>query len=105
MLRPAPPPRRDVPCPDHMTEEKYAAYLNYLASAPPDVWRDADGTIYPLWVPSGEKEYRHSKDLHLGIKPGDPMYGRYLDDLLPHFDYARKEVPHAAGIDHDAEAR
>lgn len=88
-----------------MKPETYDAYLRYLASAPPDVWRDTNGTLYPAWVPSGEKEYRHSADLHLGIRPNNIHYATYLHDLLPHFDYAGLEVPHAASADYDAEAR
>ena len=38
-------------------------------------------------------------DSRVAIPPGDPNYGRFLDDLLPHFDYAGMEVPDAASAD------
>ena len=100
-----PPPRRDIPKPDNMTFERYAAYLKYLADAPPDVWRDTDGTLYVNWIPT--EVYTSTRSLvtaGTGLRPGNPDYGRFLDDLLPHFDYAGRKVPHAAGAHHDAAA-
>lgn len=103
---PHPPPRRDIPRPTNMTEEKYAAFMAYLAADAPDIWRDSDGTIYLSWVPS--EVYQSSRSLiqaNSGIKPDNPDYGRFLDDLLPHFDYKGLEVPRAASTHHDAKAR
>jgi hypothetical protein len=38
-------------------------------------------------------------DSRAAVPPGDPNYGRFLDDLLPQFDYQGMEVPHAASAD------
>jgi hypothetical protein len=100
---PAPPPRRDIPKPDNMTDEKYAAFLQYLADSPPDSWRNTDGTIYLTWHPLASR-YASQREASLALRPDDPDYGRYLDDLLPHFDYAGRTIPHAASANHDAEA-
>lgn len=91
-----PPPRYDIPRPAHMTEERYVAYLDYLAGSPPDSWRDTDGTIYLIWVPPD------MVDPHTRIPRGDRDYARFLDDLLPQFDYQGVKVPHAAAAQHDA---
>ena len=103
-MRNPPPPRRDIPKPEYMTAETYVAFLQYLTDAPPDSWRDTDGTIYLSWHPL-ESRYASSRETSLSLRPDDPDYGRYLDELLPHFDYAGREVPHATSAHHDAEAR
>jgi hypothetical protein len=99
-----PPPRTDIPRPAHMSEERYGAFLEYLADAPPETWRDTDGTIYVSWMPMDMAPPVGTVDSRVAVPPGDPNYGRFLDDLLPHFDYAGLEVPHAASADHDADA-
>jgi hypothetical protein len=104
MPHPPPPPRTDLPCPQHLTQEGYASYLTYLAGASPDSWRETDGTIYLTWVPHDLlPAVAKVGDLSV-VPPGDPQYGRFLDDLLPYFDYAGLEIPHATSADHDSEA-
>jgi hypothetical protein len=87
-----------------MTEERYDAYLKYLASSSPEIWRDTDGTLYLSWIPIEMYPTGEAADTYIRISPGDTHYGRYLDDLIAHFDYAGLEVPHAAGADRDAES-
>lgn len=99
-----PPPRSDIPKPDHMTQERYAAFMEYLAGAPPETWRGTDGTIYLTWMPSDMAPPVGMVDSRVALPPGDPNYGRFLDDLLPHFDYQGMEVPDAASTDSHAEA-
>jgi len=94
-----PPPRTDVPKPDHMTDERYAAFLKYLAGEPPTTWRNTDGTIYIAWLPADMAPPVGLVDSRGVVPPGDPNYGRFLDDLLPQFDYQGMEVPHATGTD------
>jgi hypothetical protein len=87
-----------------MNDEGYAAFMEYLSSAPPETWRDTDGTIYTTWMPSDIAPPVGMVDSRVGFPPGDPNYGRFLDDLLPHFDYQGMEVPSAASTDSHAEA-
>lgn len=105
---PSPPPaRRDLPCPGHMTEKKYQAYLNYLDGALAETWRDTDGTIYLTYQPiepEGLPTIYGTPEVPVVIRPGDANYARFLDDLLPYFDYFGREVPDAAHSDTHAEA-
>lgn len=99
-----PPPRTDVPKPDHMTDERYAAFLEYLAGEPAVTWRDTDGTIYMQWMPSDLAPPVGMVDSRVAIPPGDPVYATYVTDLLPQFDYQGMEVPHAASADSPGKA-
>lgn len=103
-IPPAPPPRSDIPKPDHMTDERYAAFLEYLAGAPPDTWRGTDGTLYLTWMPSDLAPPVGMVDSRIAIPPQDPHYTEFLKDLLPHFDYQGMEVPDAASPDTHAQA-
>jgi hypothetical protein len=99
-----PPPRSDIPKPEHMTDERYAAYLEYLAGELPMTWRATDGTIYTMWLPSDMAPPIGRVDSRAALPPGDPNYARFVDDLLPHFDYEGKEMPDATSTDSHAEA-
>jgi len=99
-----PPPRSDVPKPDHMTEERYAAYMEYLAGDTPTTWRGTDGTLYLEWMPADMAPPVGLVDSRVAIAPGDPNYRLYVSDLLPHFDYSGREMPDATSSDTHAEA-
>jgi hypothetical protein len=99
-----PPPRADVPKPEHMTDERYTAFLEFLAEESPTAWRDTDGTLYVEWVSADMDSSIGPPDSWIVISPRDPNYGRFITGLLPQFDYQGREVPHAASPDHDAEA-
>ena len=103
-IPPAPPPRSDIPKPDHMTDERYTAFMEYLAGAPPDTWRGTDGTLYLTWMPSDMAPPVGMVDSRVAIPPGDPHYTRFLKDLLPQFDYQGMEVPDAPSPDAHAQA-
>jgi hypothetical protein len=99
-----PPPRSDIPKPDHMTDERYAAYLQYIAEEPPTIFRGTDGTLYLEWMPADMAPPIGMVDSRVAIPPGDKNYRRFVGDLLPHFDYSGLEMPDAARTDADAEA-
>lgn len=99
-----PPPRTDIPKPEHMSDERYAAFLEYIGGEPPTVWRDTDGTLYLKWMPADMAPPVGMVDSRVAIPPGDKDYARFAGDLLPHFDYAGLEVPDAPSADAHSEA-
>jgi hypothetical protein len=87
-----------------MSEEQHAAFMQHLSETPAETWRGTDGTLYLAWMPSNMSPPVGMVDSRVALPPGDPNYGRFLDDLLPHYDYQGMEIPDAPSPDDDTEA-
>lgn len=100
-----PPPRTDLPAPEGMSEEDYAAFLADLAEDGPAAWIDTDGTLYLEYMPRVMAPAGVGMvDGPVGIAPDSPQYAQYAPTVLRYFNYqGEKEVPDATGTDDDAE--
>ena len=119
-IPPPPMPRTDLYPSSGETPEEYQEYVQFLADAPVDSWRDQDGMIYIMRMSAAMAPNVGMVDSSAALTPEEPSYNEWSVRIEPEYDFMmptktapqprppqhqqKEEVPDAASPDHDAEA-